>query len=138
MTVLQSHAGGGDMLDLVIDRIIPADDDPGALGLGTPRFVRDLLAAHPADDALIAAGLDGLRARGFAELDITGRDRMLGEMDSEAWFERLVTIVSEGFYADPANGGNAGAASWAMIGYEHRLPEGPSGPPPAGQAEAAK
>jgi hypothetical protein len=48
----------------------------------------------------------------------------------ELWFGALVMPTSEGVYADPGNGGNVGAASWAMIGYRHGLPEGPSGPPP--------
>jgi choline dehydrogenase-like flavoprotein len=41
---------------------------------------------------------------------------------------RLVELVAEGVYADPGNGGNPDAASWRMVGYEHRMPEGPTGP----------
>ena len=55
-----------------------------------------------------------------------------GELDAEArepWSKALVELTAEGVYADPDNGGNRDAAAWAMIGYEHRLPEGPSGPP---------
>ena len=37
--------------------------------------------------------------------------------------------TAEGFWADPGNGGNRDARSWAIIGYLHGLPEGPSGPP---------
>ena len=37
-------------------------------------------------------------------------------------FAWLVDVVNEGYYADPGNGGNDGAASWAMVGYEPRVP----------------
>lgn len=120
------------LLEAVIDRIIPRDDDPGALDLGTPRFVRGILASEPRDGALIEAGLARLAETDFINADAAGRDALLLTIEHESWFERLVTITSEGFYADPGNGGNDGARSWAMIGYEHRLPDGPDGPPAKG------
>lgn len=115
------------LLDAVIDRIIPADADPGALDLGTPNYVRNHLGQAAADAQLIRDGLATLGDR-FLALDAAGRDQALLAIENEPWFQRLVTLTAEGFYADPDNGGNANARSWGMIGYEHRLPEGPSGP----------
>jgi hypothetical protein len=40
----------------------------------------------------------------------------------------MVDLAAEGFYADPANGGNRDAASWRMIGYDPRLPANPTDP----------
>lgn len=124
-----------------IDRIIPEDDFPGALQLGTDKFVIERLAAEPRVSEAVVAGLAALDTRArqvsnqsFAALPPERRDGLLQEVEGEPWFARLVTLVSEGFYADPDNGGNAGARSWAMIGYEHRLPDGPSGPPGRGAA----
>ncbi len=116
-----------DLLRAVIARIIPADADPGALDLGTDRFVLAHFADYPADAALIAQGLSTL-AQGFADLAPAAQDAFLLVLENAPWFARLVTLTSEGYYADPDNGGNAGARSWTMMGYRHGLPEGPSGP----------
>jgi hypothetical protein len=123
-------------LRAVIDRIVPADRDPGALDLGADRFVQARLVADPAAARRIAAGLGALEAAaaarhraGFAALAPEARTALLEAHETEAWFVDLVTLTTWGFYADPDNGGNAGAASWAMIGYRHGLPDGPSGPP---------
>jgi hypothetical protein len=123
---------GDALLAAVIDLIIPRDADPGALDLGTLTFVRAHLASDPADAALIAAGLDTLDGRAggpFAGLSPSRRLALLETLEAEPWFVRLVTLTAEGYYADPGNGGNDGARSWDMIGYRHRLPDGPSGPP---------
>jgi len=128
-------AAFGARLRAVVDRIIPADSDPGALDLGTDAFVLAALAGDAA--ALlpqIATGLTSLDAEAqrrhgvaFAALPPQFRDELLGEIEQAPWFVALAELTAEGFYADPANGGNRDARSWAMIGYEHRLPDGPSG-----------
>lgn len=118
------------LLRAVIGRMIPRDADAGALEAGTDGFVLARLSADAADAELVSSGLASLAAQagGFADRSLQEQDSVLHELEGEAWFERLVTLVSEGFYADPDNGGNAGAVSWTMIGYRHGLPEGPSGP----------
>jgi hypothetical protein len=120
-----------DLLVVVVDRIVPADADPGVLVLGGERYIRGWLDREAADRVLIMAGLETLAAAhpDFTGLSPEARNAALVAVEGEPWFQRLVLLVSEGFYADPANGGNDGAGSWAMIGYQHRLPEGPSGPP---------
>lgn len=117
---------GLDLLDGVIDRIIPADNEPGALALGTPAYVRARLAEDPALTREIAEGLAELTD--FAMLDTAARDAALRTVEVCAWFCQLVELTAEGFWADPSNGGNRAALTWAMIGYRHGLPEGPSGP----------
>lgn len=39
------------------------------------------------------------------------------DLDSLAFFEALIAIVMEGFFADPYYGGNRDMAGWKMIGY---------------------
>jgi gluconate 2-dehydrogenase gamma chain len=39
------------------------------------------------------------------------------DFDSLAFFEALIAIVMEGFFADPYYGGNRDLAGWKMIGY---------------------
>ena len=50
------------------------------------------------------------------------------QLPAAPWFHRLVELAHEGFYADPANGGNRDGASWRMIGYDPLLPARPSAP----------
>lgn len=121
-------AMASDLLRAVIDRIIPDDDSPGALALGSDRFVLERLRADAGDRELIEGGLKNL-PEDFATLLAGRQDAVLEALGNPLWFQRLVVLASEGFYADPDNGGNDGARSWALIGYRHGLPEGPSGPP---------
>ncbi|MET0429090.1 MAG: hypothetical protein ABW026_11410, partial [Microvirga sp.] len=69
--------------------------------------------------------------RGRTEPEPVGAelDAALQGVATTPWFKVLIELAAEGYYADPGNGGNSGARSWAMIGYEHRLPDGPDGPP---------
>lgn len=41
----------------------------------------------------------------------------LGGLSAREFFEALLAITQEGFFADPIYGGNRGKAAWAMIGY---------------------
>ena len=114
------------LLDAVIERIVPADQDGGAVVLGAPAYLARHFADHTADADLIAVGLATLG--GFLTSMPAAQDAALQAIEGEAWFKLLCELVAEGIYADPGNGGNPGAASWRMVGYEHRLPEGPTGP----------
>ena len=63
----------------------------------------------------------------FAALDEAQRQAAFAEIDSGAaqfenfeardFFEMLLQIVMEGFFADPYYGGNRDMAGWKMIGY---------------------
>ena len=41
----------------------------------------------------------------------------LGDFDRREFFDALLTLVMEGFLADPIHGGNRNKAAWKMIGY---------------------
>jgi gluconate 2-dehydrogenase gamma chain len=79
------------------------------------------------------AALDGeARARsgeGFAALSPEAQDALLRDVESgavraewtvspERFFALLVCTTAEGFYSDPAQGGNRNYVSWGMIGFE--------------------
>src|SRR4029078_9475384 len=63
----------------------------------------------------------------FAALDTAQRQEAFTEIDSgkaafenfdaREFFETLLQIVMEGFFADPYYGGNRDMAGWKMIGY---------------------
>jgi hypothetical protein len=122
-------------LQAVIDLIIPSDDDPGALDLGTDTFVLHMLDSdaailRPKVETGLAALDQASQSRfdgGFDTLSPAQRLTLLQDCETQPWFVGLSELVAEGFYADPANGGNREALSWTMIGYQHRLPDGPSG-----------
>ncbi len=126
------------LLRAVIDRIVPADAFPSATGFGADRFILDILEgdARPVRQ-LIGYGLDELGRLGFLDKTPEEQDLLLAAEEGASWFGRLVELTQEGVYADPGNGGNRDAGAWAMIGYEHRLPEGPNGPPPQPDPPAA-
>jgi len=109
------------LLAAVVDRIMPADRDPGAIALGALDYLLRHFADHPADATLVATGLTTLGPSSVT-------DHGIAAVASEPWFRRLAELVAEGVYADPGNGGNRDAASWTMVGYAHGLPEGPNGP----------
>jgi Gluconate 2-dehydrogenase subunit 3 len=125
-----------ELLRAVMDRIIPRDQDPSATDLGVDRYLLHQVqsGAVPEKDRVlsgIAALAETARiehGRMFQDLSDDEQDRILRNVAAEPWFQVLAELVAEGYYADPGNGGNAGARSWVMIGYEHRLTDGPSGP----------
>jgi len=123
------------LLRAVIGRIIPPDQHPGALDLGADHYVVAQLSADPGLAAAVSRGLDDVHAlatarcgRGFADLLTSQQDELLTLGQKADWFVALAELTAEGFYANPANGGNRDAMSWRMIGYQQRLPEGPDGP----------
>ncbi len=120
----------------LLDRIIPADDYPGAAESGAARFIAGLLTSHEAHLApLYEAGLQGLDLEadhrygcGFADIDHTEQDAILRDIeagklltrwsvDAPLFFRTVVNHTAEGYYADPGNGANLDAASWKMIGF---------------------
>lgn len=132
------------ILRALVDRLIPADDTPGALDAGTDAFIIALLDGDAAAEApLLTLGLTQLDheaaaahpSQSFATLSHVAQDVLLAALErnqpatawpasisASAFFNRMVDLAAEGFYADPANGGNRGAVSWRLIGYDPHLP----------------
>ena len=113
-----------ELLRAVLDSIIPPDQDPGATDLGVDNFVLGILATDRADaEPATRAGLAQLGDAGFLKLNPAQRTAKLTDIATTPWFATLAELAAEGYYADPGNGGNRGARSWAMVGYQPRLPE---------------
>jgi gluconate 2-dehydrogenase gamma chain len=121
-------------LEAAAARIVPSDEDPGAREAGTVDYViaqarRDAVTATRLADG--ASMLERLAreayAVGFAEVASEAQDDLLTRLDMEgdAFFQRLVLVVMEGFYGDPRHGGNREGASWTMIGFPG--PQHPNG-----------
>ena len=127
------------ILRAAVDRVIPPDDYPGAWQAG----VGDYLARQFEGDLspvlnTYRAGLRALDAeasarfgRGFASLTTAQQDETLRcveagevlanwEVSPARFFDLLVNTTAEGFYSEPAQGGNRDNVSWLMTGFEGR------------------
>lgn len=126
-------------LEALLDTIIPPDDFPGAVEAGVGeyllrQFEGDLAALLPTYqrwlrdlDAEARAGW----GKSFAELDADERTSLLERVEQAdvatdwslepaSFFRQVVEHCAEGYYSDPANGGNRDGVGWRMIGYEVR------------------
>ncbi len=124
-------------LRAAIDRIIPADDFPSASQAGVDQYIVALLQGdRKGDEQAFEAGLAGLDAEAqaqfgklFAECAVNAQDEILERVQegtmrvqwntpAASFFEMLLNLTAEGYFSDPANGGNRDALSWKMIGYD--------------------
>jgi choline dehydrogenase-like flavoprotein len=116
------------VLDILVEAMVSTEFGVTAKEMGVEAYVLDRLLTRDAPDAIaIAAGLDELATRHAGAAAAAAG--LLRACEGEDWFAGLARLVAEGVYANPGNGGNRNAAAWSAIGYEHRLPEGPDGPP---------
>ena len=124
-------------VNALCERIIPADEDPGAAWAGVVEFIdRKLVGYHRRYQSLYRIGIKGvgessltLFNQEFIGLANAQQDELLRQLESNrapgaAWrqvsasdfFSRLVDHTLEGFYGGPRHGGNRDAASWRMLG----------------------
>lgn len=78
-------------------------------------------------NALRAIAQQGQRGTAFEKLPGAEQDAWLTRLQNgteslegvpaKAFFESLLAMTIEGYFCDPAYGGNRGARSWAMIGF---------------------
>lgn len=124
-------------LQALVDTIIPEDDFAGGWEAGVGiyllgQFEGDLSELLPLYRQWLgdlngeAAAVTG---RSFAELNLANRTLLLEaievgdiqsrwEVEPSTLFAMIVEHCSEGFYADPGNGGNRDGIAWKMVGFE--------------------
>ena len=126
----------------MVDRIIPADQDPGAAWAGVVNFIDTQLAGpYRRFRKAYHQGLAGTEeaslvmfGKRFADISSEQRDTLLqsiekGKVKSESWksaaqskfFDLVLNHTMQGFYGDPRHGGNRDRVSWKML----RLPYPP-------------
>ncbi len=124
-------------LQALVDTIIPADDFPGGWEAGVGDYlIRQLNSDLASQLTMYRIWLDMLDAearakndKDFADLGLdertallesieNGRVKAVRALDPVACFALIVEHCMEGYYSDPGNGGNRGAVSWAMVGFE--------------------
>ena len=126
-------------LRAVVDCLIPPDDFPGAYDAGVCDYLKRLFRTDLASQSgFFYAGVEGIEAEALARfntlfVDLTPEQKIVtlagiesGEVKSSwsispsRFFEMLVNTTAEGYYSDPQQGGNRGAVSWTMTGFEER------------------
>jgi len=126
-----------EILNAVVDCLIPPDDFPGAYDAGVCDYLERIFQTDlAAQSEFFLAGLDGIEAealarfnKSFASLTPDQQVSTLAAIESgdvkASWpispslfFEMLVNTTAEGYYSDPQQGGNRGGRSWVMTGFE--------------------
>jgi len=124
--------------EAITARIIPTDDEPGAVEANCVNFIDKALANEDAaakpDFLLGLEALDGLCQKkfkhGFAALDASKQDALLKSMEldeAQPWssqqisaasfFEMVRAMTIMGFLADPKYGGNQNFSGWRVTHY---------------------
>ncbi len=124
-------------VNAICERIIPADENPGAAWAGVVEFIdRKLVGYHRRYQSLYRTGLQGVSEsslalfhREFVNLAAAQQDDLLRKLESNqapgavwtrisasGFFNRVVEHTLEGFYGGPRHGGNRDATSWHMLG----------------------
>lgn len=116
------------------ERILPRDQDPGALDANVPEYVDRMLQSPELSNLRdqFVQGLNALdrragRAHGgkrFSQLAPADQDALLQDFkgsrptSGEArFYELLVVLTLEGFLGDPSYGGNKDRVGWALVGF---------------------
>ncbi len=120
-------------LSAACDRMIPRDEDPGALDANVPEYIDRMLQTEALQQlkANFVPGVAALERRAqrmfkttFAAATAAQQDELLTlfknspEKSGEArWYEMFVVLVLEGFLGDPSYGGNQGEVGWKLVGF---------------------
>lgn len=120
-----------------MNRLIPADEFPGAWEAGVGEYIARQLAGD--SQHLLPTyrlGLDAMDAEAvvaygqhFAELYPARQDVLIANLErgitgtlwvtpAAVFVSALIHHAAEGYYAEPAQGGNRGEQSWAMVGFD--------------------
>ena len=116
----------------VCDRLLPRDEDPGALDLGVPTYIDRAVASPDLAETreilvrLIPALDRQSRKRhggkAFSDATPDEQDRLLaawqrGAGGERRFFAAMLDLTLEGAFGDPKYGGNAGGRGFALTGF---------------------
>jgi len=123
------------------ERIIPADDYPGATDAGVIHFIdKQVHLRFPEEKELFRKGIESLQIwcrtkynRNFEELSVELQNNILqmiekNEMPQDLWsipprqfFNKLLDRTMQGFYGSPRHGGNKNYMSFKMLKLDYPL-----------------
>jgi gluconate 2-dehydrogenase gamma chain len=121
----------------ICDRIVPPDQDEGALAAGVVNYIdRQLTGPFKKYQRAYREGLAGIErastatgGKPFSELTPVEQDQLLTAYEAgkapaaagsparaKTFFELIRDHTLQGYYGDPRHGGNRDYASWRMLG----------------------
>lgn len=106
--------GQRNQLRAMVDLVVPADDHPSAGQAGSLDFLARYLGDRPDLRGRLTDLVRRFAAGPAGSSGSTGLPDEIAQSEDWRWFAGL---VNAGYYGDPGNGGNAGAASWRMVGW---------------------
>jgi len=130
----------GQTVAAICERIIPADQDPGAADAQVVKFIDlQLMGPYKRYRATYRQGIRGveqtsLEMFGYRSIELSPekQDEILQALErggaaGEAWkglpskdfFALVLSHTMQGFYGDPRHGGNRERASWKMLGLPY-------------------
>ena len=118
-------------LAAICDRILPHDEDPGALDLGVPDYIDGMLGTDdlgpvrqmlgkvfPVLDKEAAKKFDGKK---FVDIQPAEQDAILETWQStksrQKFLDAAISLTMEGAFGDPKYGGNVGGAGFKMMAF---------------------
>jgi gluconate 2-dehydrogenase gamma chain len=114
----------GRLLDAICERIIPADQTPGARWAGVVNFIdRQLVDRYRPRQTAYRSGLAEIQrasvarfGRNFEALDEPLQTEFLESLTGRGkrFFSTVISHTMQGYYGDPRHGGNRDAVSWRM------------------------
>lgn len=122
-----------DIVSAAAERLLPKDDDPGALDAHVPEYI-DRILQTPQLQKMKTDFIPGIAAlnrratrmfqKGFAACAPEQQDELLRlfkdspeKSGEKVWYELLLVLTLEGFLGDPSYGGNHGKVGWALVGF---------------------
>jgi len=135
-------------LEAICERLIPADQDPGAAWAGVVIYIdRQLTGPYRKFRRIYRWGLAGINTTSldrfgklFTSLNSSQQDAVLQSMESgeargdqwkqvsaKSFFELVLQHTQQGFYGDPRHGGNRERMSWKMLGLAYPPVRGRTG-----------
>lgn len=129
-----------EVLSAATERLLPRDQDPGAIDLGVPVYVDRMLTSPELREmkGVVIGGLTLLEKRAevsygksYAQLLPEQQDALLKECrdapkgsGKQHFFEVLFALAMEGALGDPSYGGNKDRQGWALVGFDTSMPAG--------------
>ncbi len=123
------------LVEALCDRIIPADEGPGAKDAGVLYYLdrqlagplKRFAATYKTNLPLVDEACRTAEGKPFLELSSTSQTGFLrgleasGAPELRSFFRIVVDQAMQGFYGSPSHGGNRDAASWKMLGIEDTM-----------------
>lgn len=137
LILLTFSAAGFATLSAICERLLPRDEDPGAIDLGVPAYIDRSLASDELTSVreLILRVLPIIdresrkrfAGKAFHEATAAEQDSVLsiwqhGRDGSQPFFPMILSLTLEGAFGDPKYGGNLGGRGFAMIGFTPSSP----------------